>query len=471
MERYEILAPIAAGGMATVYVGRVRGAAGFARLVALKRPHPFVAVTPELRRQLEEEARIAALLHHPNVVPVLDVDEGEGDLVLVLEYVEGCTLGRLAQGIEASPRYLPSVLRAVLDAAAGLHAAHRLRDVHGHPLDLVHRDVCPHNVLVSVDGVAKIADFGIAKMARGEREETSEGVLKGKLAYMPPEYLLGGRFDARSDQYALGIVTWELLGKQRLFKGVNEVETIERIRAGRVPRLADADARLAPFDAVLAHALASEPADRYDSVLAFADALEKAAAPWPGVASREELSAAVEEVAGPVLAERRAAIAGTTPAPSPVAARKALPRDDVATASLPAAHARAIVSEPPRPAPETPQKKNKARVVAPIAAVVVAAAAIVAIALPRARAPGPDTAPSAAAATAPSVEPSASSEGAPETASAPSDVAPAPSSPPARSTPAHRAGHGGAAPARRPTPALPSAPRRAPPNPYAHGSP
>src|SRR5262245_21097216 len=143
--RYEVLTRIAAGGMASVYVGRVRGASGFSRLVAIKRPHAWVVADDSLKGQLEKEARVASMIHHPNVVSVLDVENVDGELLLIMDYVEGCSLKDLlahaaAEGLSVDA----SVVRILLDAAAGLHAAHRVRDAGGKLLGVVHRDVSPH---------------------------------------------------------------------------------------------------------------------------------------------------------------------------------------------------------------------------------------------------------------------------------------------------------------------------------------
>src|SRR5262245_40221506 len=148
--RYELLTKIAAGGMAMVYVGRLRGAAGFWRLCAIKRAHPHLVEDPELRRSLIAEARLASRIQHPNVVPISDVEELEGELLLVMDYVEGAALSELIRHASDAGRRLPPrvVVRVVLDACAGLAAAHDLKDENGTPLGLVHRDVSPQNVLV-----------------------------------------------------------------------------------------------------------------------------------------------------------------------------------------------------------------------------------------------------------------------------------------------------------------------------------
>ncbi len=306
--RYQLLVKIASGGMATVYLGEVRGAAGFRRYVAIKRAHAHLLENPAFKQMLIEEARLASGIHHPNVVSVLDVEEREGELLLVMDYVEGAALSDLLTKAQEAERRFPAriAIRIVLDACAGLHAAHELADENGKPLGLVHRDISPHNILVGIDGAARIADFGIAKQAdRGV--STTTGSLKGKLGYMAPEYVEHGVLDARSDVFALGIVAWEALAHRKLFRGSNEVDTLKKIVSAEVPPLS----QVAPWvgarlDDVLAAALARLPVERFDSARAFGNALESAARKDDLIASANEVAALVQELAGPALEKRRA---------------------------------------------------------------------------------------------------------------------------------------------------------------------
>ena len=196
LDRYELIGEIATGGMATVYLARRSGVGGFQRFVAIKRLHPHLANEPEFVEMFLDEARLAALIHHPHVVPILEVGESDSGYYLVMEYVEGDTLSRLvARSMSAGQ--LPArhvMLRVILDTLAGLHAAHELRDDRGQLLGLVHRDVSPQNVLVGVDGSARITDFGVAR-ATARLTSTGHGKLKGKLAYMGPEQTRGDELD------------------------------------------------------------------------------------------------------------------------------------------------------------------------------------------------------------------------------------------------------------------------------------
>src|SRR5580700_4657373 len=162
--RYAIFGKIASGGMASVHFGRLLGAAGFSRTVAIKRLHPHLADEPEFLSTLIDEARLAARIHHPNVVPTLDVESAEGELLVVMEYVRGESLARLLRAESARGRRLPlSIASAiVIGALHGLHAAHEATSDRGAPLGIVHRDVSPHNILVGVDGMARVIDFGVA---------------------------------------------------------------------------------------------------------------------------------------------------------------------------------------------------------------------------------------------------------------------------------------------------------------------
>ena len=244
--RYETLAVIGQGGMATVALGRARGAAGFTRLVAIKRAHVHLS---DEAASMQREAALVSRLHHPNVVRVLDVVEDGAELVLVRDYVEGGSLADLVQraadvGLEARTR-TRAFVRILVDVAAGLDAAHRATDDDGRKLGLVHRDVSPSNVLVGTDGVARLTDFGIAKALEASRDRTDTGRLKGKIAYMAPEYVESQHADAYGDQFALGVVAWEALAGARLFRGPTEIETLKRVVAARFPSLAEIRSELA----------------------------------------------------------------------------------------------------------------------------------------------------------------------------------------------------------------------------------
>ncbi len=277
--RYEVLTMLASGGMATVYVARAQGVAGFERLVAVKVLHPHLAHDEEFISMFLDEARLAARIRHPNVVGTLDISDTQGDgYFLVMEYVEGDHFGALLRNAARGGERLPFgvTARILMDALAGLSAAHSLTDSSGNRLELVHRDVSPHNVLVGTDGVARITDFGVAK-AQVRLSSTRDGQFKGKLSYMAPEQAASGQADQRSDLFSMGIVLWEALTGRRLFRGENNADVLNKILNPEVPAPSEIDPDLAPFDAVTLRALAAHADDRFQSAEEFLEAVEAAA--------------------------------------------------------------------------------------------------------------------------------------------------------------------------------------------------
>ena len=238
--RYEIVSFIASGGMASVYAARALGMAGFERLVALKVLHPHLAHEHEFITMFLDEARLAARIRHPNVVATLDISSTEAEgFYLVMEYVEGDHLGRLLGGaarMGGGRLPVPVVLRIVADALQGLGAAHELVDADGRLLQLVHRDVSPHNLLVGLDGVARLTDFGVAR-AEVRLAATRDGQFKGKLGYMSPEQIAAGACDRRSDLFAMGVVLWEALAGRRLFRADDTVGMLRAVLQQPIPSL------------------------------------------------------------------------------------------------------------------------------------------------------------------------------------------------------------------------------------------
>ncbi len=311
VDRYELVGEIASGGMATVYLARLTGVGGFQRFVAMKRLHPHLASEKEFVEMFLDEARIAARIHHPNVVPILEVQASPVGYYLVMEYIEGDTLARLLARAATRGRRLPIgiALRISLDMLSGLHAAHELRDDAGDPVNLVHRDVSPQNVLVGVDGIARITDFGVARAA-SRLTNTRVGQLKGKIAYMAPEQAAGEEsIDRRADVFAAGIVVWEELAAKRLFKAENEAATLSRVMTEPVPPLLTIVPGLSPaLSNVVARALERSPDQRYATCAQFADALEAAATGKERIATPRELAAYVTEVLGEEVSAQREAV-------------------------------------------------------------------------------------------------------------------------------------------------------------------
>jgi eukaryotic-like serine/threonine-protein kinase len=305
--RYVLHGKMASGGMATVHFGRLIGGAGFSRTVAIKRLHQHLAGEPEFVSTLLDEARLAARIHHPHVVPTLDVVSADGELLVVMEYVRGESLARLLKaGIQHGGRVpLPIASAIALGALQGLHAAHEATSDQGVPLGIVHRDVSPQNILVGVDGVARIIDFGVAKAA-GRLQTTRDGELKGKTAYMSPEQLQEGHATRVSDVYAMSIVLWEMLANKRLFAGENDAVVYGKALAGaKEPPSLYAPDLPAALDALVMKGLARNPDDRFATAKDMAEALVRAVSPSLPM----EVGAYVEQMAGEGLAQRAAVLA------------------------------------------------------------------------------------------------------------------------------------------------------------------
>jgi tRNA A-37 threonylcarbamoyl transferase component Bud32 len=290
---YELLLEIASGGTATVGIAIYRGAAGFERLVVIKRVHRQLTRDPEFTAMLTDEARLASSIRHPNVVPVIDVLRVDDEVVLVMEYVDSVTLAQLGKDAAKAQRRLPPavVSRVLVDTLVGLHEAHEAADIRRQPLGIVHRDVSPQNVLVGDDGVARVIDFGIAK-ARSRIARTRAGIIKGKCAYMAPEQVDGQAVDRRCDVFAAGIVLWESLTGARLFRGDDEFDEMRRVMKAPIPPPSSVAPECGPdVDALLSHALARPVGERFQTALAFARALEHAIPPAPARAVAAEVEA------------------------------------------------------------------------------------------------------------------------------------------------------------------------------------
>jgi serine/threonine-protein kinase len=305
--RYALYGRLAAGGMATVHFGRLLGPAGFSRTVAIKRLHPQFAKDPEFVAMFLDEARLAARIQHPNVVATVDVVAMSEELFLVMDYIRGESFSRLLRasrkrGIEVSVPVIASVIVGMLH---GLHAAHEANDEQGRPLSVVHRDVSPQNVLVGVDGAARVLDFGVAK-ASARVQITRDGQMKGKLAYMAPEQLQGRGVDRRTDLFAAGIVFWEALTGRRLFDAEDPADVLHMITVEEIPPpSAVTPAVNRAVDDIVMKALTRDVNARFQTARAFAIAIEEAVP----LASAREVGEWVERVAGDTLLSRERAVA------------------------------------------------------------------------------------------------------------------------------------------------------------------
>jgi serine/threonine-protein kinase len=334
-----------------VYLARTRGVAGFEREVALKLVHAHLRADEESRMHLLEEARLAARIRHPNVVPVTEVDSDSCGVFLVMEYVEGEALSGLVRLLRDSNHRLPTrlIARIMNDALAGLHAAHELRDPQGQLVGLVHRDFSPQNILVGIEGVARLADFGVAKAA-SRTVRTKTGLVKGKVAYMSPEQARGHKVDRRCDVWAAGVVVWELVTGRKLYDHEDDVATLLSVVTEEPPRLGSVLQGVpASLDDAVAYALTSDVSSRCPSAEALRQMLESAWDECGGMASTTELGAFVRQTVGHRLAERRAlaqrgrssspgdpALPGSAFAPVPAAEAEA-PREDGTKTAISAA--------------------------------------------------------------------------------------------------------------------------------------
>jgi len=366
---YEPLLELASGGMATVYIARQLGAAGFERIVVVKRVHRHLLGNREFYDMFRDEARVASTIKHPNVVPVIDVVEvqqPERELFLVMDYVESSSLATLRKAAHEERQRIPIPIlaRILYDVLMGLHAAHTAIDMQGRPLGVVHRDVSPQNVIVGVDGSTRLIDFGVAK-ASHRLTETKSGSVKGKYSYMAPEQARGLEVDRRTDIFAAGIMLHECLTDKRLFRGENELDTVRRIMEDEIVAPSTLQPAIpAALDAVTLKSLARPMEQRFQTAIEMAEALEQAVS----LASPREVAAYLEKTCGKRLGERRDALremlAGTV---APLAVElTADPGESQPSRSLHVSGVMPVAAEPARDRSKGPM----------IAVVAIAAAAI-----------------------------------------------------------------------------------------------
>ena len=275
LDRYELLCPLAYGGMASVWLARFGGRKGFERLVVVKMILPQYSQDPRFQEMFLDEARIASRIEHANVARILDVGEHEESTFIVMEWVDGDSLSKVVRAAEQKKQRIPAgiALRVCADAAAGLHAAHVLQERDGTHLGVVHRDVSPQNILISNAGSTVLIDFGVAKARDRVSQDTSAGQLKGKIRYMAPEQALGQPVDHRADVWALGAILYELFAGVAPYDAPNEVATLHKLTSGQgyapLPReVPDA------ICAVIDRALAYDPDGRFATALELNLALE-----------------------------------------------------------------------------------------------------------------------------------------------------------------------------------------------------
>lgn len=348
---YELVGKIATGGMGVVYLCRHTGYGGFRRLMALKVMHSHLVRQSQFLGMFVDEARLAGRLHHPNAVGILDLQRSTRGPYVVMEYVEGCTLGQLLarNRSQRSPRLLLPIL---IDVLSGLHAAHNIVDDEGAPLGLVHRDVSPSNILVGIDGVARVTDFGIAK-ARARLTDTPTGTCKGKFSYAAPEQVSGGVCDARTDVFAAGVVLWNALTGKPLFRGATDAATINNVLQRPIPVPSSVGLRPPEcFDEVCLRALQRDPAGRFQSAADMADALRAVASRHGLLGTPNEVGRWVTSCFGPELEARRKVIRASLVPSNAVTPLPTLPEIEVPDTEIDAVieldHEPEITAAPPR---------------------------------------------------------------------------------------------------------------------------
>jgi len=382
VSRYVLFDHIGRGGMADIFLARMRNSLGGSRLCVIKEILPRLSRDERFAEMLTREAKLAAKLSHANVVQVFDLgrDEGAEDrLFIAMEYVEGFDLNQLLRQLSKHKVGLPAeyALLIVRDALKGLDYAHRARDDEGEKLGLVHRDVSPSNVLISFEGEVKLCDFGIARALAAEDLDggaVATARVAGKSAYMSPEHARGEDLDARADVFAAGILLWELCAGRRLYKGTEE-QMLALARAGEVPPLPDRGLPDQPMlQRVLDRALTPERADRFENAKAMLDALEEYAMANRLMASPLRFASFLtDRFAKEIVAMRRAhekgaetldegadfASFGPSSAPPPMAEGAA----DFAVPKAPSLPKDLVV--PPAEEPEEPQELEAAPAPAP----------------------------------------------------------------------------------------------------------
>jgi serine/threonine protein kinase len=274
---YTVLERISAGGMAEVYKAKQLGVDGFERLVAIKRILPHIASDPEFIAMFQAEAKLAVQLTHGNIAQIYKLGRHEDSFYIALEYVDGRDVGALLEYSQKRSKPIPMhyACYVIARVCEGLDYAHHKRDKDGSPLNVIHRDISPPNVLVSYEGEVKLIDFGLAKAASSSIH-TQAGVIKGKLAYMSPEQVRGEKIDQRSDVFAVGVVFYELLSGKRLFRRTSDLETYQAVRDCVVPSLAAENPHFPKrLDEIVQNALAREPKSRFQTAGEMQNAIQE----------------------------------------------------------------------------------------------------------------------------------------------------------------------------------------------------
>lgn len=309
--RYEMLMPVAQGGMAAVWAARMVGTRGFQKVVAIKTMLPGLSDDPDFEAMFLDEARLASRIKHPHVAEIIDLGEDDDLIFLVMEWVSGETLfqlNKLAKARGGIPA--PILVRIASDACAGLHAAHELRDEKGKLVDLVHRDISPQNVMISEGGIVKIVDFGVAKAAGRAYETRVAGLMKGKVPYLSPEQLNGGRVDRRSDIFSLGILMYVMVSGRHPFRGETDSRTMENICTRAPVPLRELNPATHPeLEAIVMKALAKSSSDRWSDCAEMQRALDQISSMMGMHVTDGDVAKFVQDTMGHLFADRNKKLA------------------------------------------------------------------------------------------------------------------------------------------------------------------
>jgi serine/threonine protein kinase len=435
--KYRLIAELGQGGMATVYLAVAMGNSGFRKLAVVKLLRPEFAVDEEFIQMFLDEARLCARLSHPNIVHTYDVGVDESGHLIAMEYLDGVSMHAATSklGRNGGPFTFPLQAKALLEVIEGLRYAHELKDYDGTSLQIVHRDVTPHNIFVTYDGQVKLLDFGIAKAATSS-VKTATGVIKGKLTYMAPEQARGDHVDARADLYACGVMLWEAAtGRRRWPAGLTEPALFTRLATGELPESPNVAAKGYPeeIDAIIMRSLAPDPAERFQTAAEMRDALAAALRKMEPVAMRdfglvlsETFAEDRRKIRGVIEEQFRAIDEGNgapephqlpaVPHPSFITATDSMERNspqpgagrvivDIDADSLAESHSRRITAPAPDPK-ETALGSRRTQLALVGAGALMAGAFALGLAIQRGHSTSPLPAPSAATAVA-SVDPSA----------------------------------------------------------------
>jgi serine/threonine protein kinase len=426
--------------MATVHLGRMRSETGFGRTVAIKRMHPHFASDPDFVAMFFDEARLAMRLQHPNIVPTFDVVSTDDEVMLVMEYIHGESLAGLFRAAVDAGERIPRAIASsiVCGVLAGLHAAHEAHGENGVPLEIVHRDVSPQNVMVGTDGGARLLDFGIAKAA-GRMHSTAEGQVKGKFAYMAPEQLTNGEVDRRTDLFAASVVLWEALTGRRLFRGDTPGALVNAVLSSEIaPPSSVATDLPRAIDHVVMRGLARQKLERFATARDMAAALEEALPPATARAVGEwtmmRAAPALEKRALLVRDVESGAQPGDAELPRPVRADALSGHDEMPSEVL---HSKGISTMAAQAATATKSARRWGWVLAAVVASAVATTGVAAVRRAPSQVDPPASIPAAAQPSAPSLTPAPERTPAPAIPSA-SSSEPAPAASPALPSPPPR---------------------------------